>query len=78
MVSVYGGRPICRQDDCFQNKCGVLCELLTSPPSQPCPFYKTVAEAEIGRAEAHRHLVEIGRQDLIEQYEHNKDRRRQW
>ena len=71
-------KPKCTMADCFQNKCGVFCELLTENPSYPCPFYKTNAEVEIGRMEAHRKLVDAGRFDLIDQYEYNPQRRGQW
>ena len=71
-------KPKCNRMDCFQYKCGARCELLTDYPSQPCPFYKTDAEVEIGRIEAHKKLVEEGRQDLIQYYEYNPYRRGQW
>ena len=66
--------PKCSQSDCFGNKCGVRCNVLTSNPSNPCPFYKTNVEVEIGRQEAHQHLKDIDRYDLIEKYEFNPGR----
>ena len=72
-------RPRCEQIDCFQNKCGARCELLDDQPStQPCPFFKTKAEAEEGRLKAHKRLVELGMTDLITKYEYNPLRRGQW
>ena len=52
-------KPKCNRIDCFQNECGARCELLNDYPSQPCPFFKTEAEVEIGRIEAHQHLKKI-------------------
>jgi len=71
-------RPRCTKMDCFQNKCGRACELLNAPPSQPCPFYKTVEEVDRGRQEAHKKLADAGRFDLIQMYEYNPQRRGQW
>ena len=71
-------KPICNCSDCFQNKSGVTCELLTANPSQPCPFYKTHMEAETDKMEAHNRLVKLGRRDLIEKYEFNTARRGLW
>ena len=69
-------KPKCNRMDCFQNKCGVRCELLTDHPSvQPCPFYKTEEQVEIGRQEAHAKLVKKGRRDLIQLYEYNPFRK---
>lgn len=71
-------RPRCNKMDCFMNKCGTRCELLTDYPSQPCPFFKTDAEVEKGRQEAHQKLVKEGKYDLIQMYEYNPYRRGQW
>lgn len=52
---------------------GSHCKLLNSQiNAADCPFYKTDEELEAGRKEAHQHLVDIGRYDLIEKYEFNK------
>lgn len=71
-------KPRCNRADCFQNKLGVVCDLLMEHAGNPCPFYKTIPEAEVGKIEAHRRLVDLGRFDLIEKYEHNKYRKGQW
>lgn len=71
-------KPLCTRMDCFQNKCGVYCDLLTERPTEPCAFYKTDAQVENGRIEAHNRLLEMGRQDLIKKYEYNPQRRGQW
>ena len=71
-------KPRCSQIYCFANKCGASCEILTSSPSIPCPFYKTDAEYENGQIEAHNLLLKKGRHDLIEKYEFNEARKRQW
>ena len=69
----------CNKSNCFQNKCGVRCELLTEPTSQqPCPFFKTEEEVEAGRVWAHRKLAREGKWDLIKKYEYNPYRRGQW
>ena len=69
-------RPKCNRVDCFQNKCGARCELLTDYPSiQPCPFFKTEAEVEKGRMEAHKKLADEGKFDLIQKYEYNAQRK---
>lgn len=61
-------------DDCFQAM-GSHCKLLTEQINKAdCPFYKTHDDVEKGRKEAHKHLVDIGRLDLIEKYEHNANR----
>ena len=65
----------CDRIDCFQNKCGARCELLSAYPSQPCPFYKTDKQADADRVKAHQRLIDIDRPDLIQKYEYNKDRR---
>lgn len=64
----------CKSEECFQNDCGKYCKLLTRPIHGNCPFFKTHADAEIGRQEAHERLKKIGRYDLIEQYEYNGGR----
>ena len=66
--------PKCSQSDCFANQCGTRCNILTENPSYPCSFYKTPAELEIQRQEAHQHLKDIDRYDLIEKYEYNNGR----
>ena len=71
-------KPKCYKIDCFQNKVGARCELLTDSPSQPCPFYKTEEQNEKDKEKAHQRLVAEGRTDLIEEYEHNPQRRGQW
>lgn len=69
-------RPKCNRVDCFQNKCGARCELLTDYPSkQPCPFFKTMEEVEKGRMEAHKKLADEGKFDLIQKYEYNAQRK---
>lgn len=68
-------RPKCDKSDCFQNKCGVLCDLLREPiEGHECPFYKTQDQVDMGRLEAHEHLKAIERYDLIEMYELNRGR----
>lgn len=71
-------KPKCSEISCFQNKCASYCDLLTENPGWPCPFYKTEEEAERGRLEAHKKLVDMGRFDLINQFEYNPQRRGQW
>lgn len=71
-------KPICYKEDCFQNKCGRTCDLLTGYPSLPCPFYKTQEEVDIGRQKAHKKLADAGRFDLIQKFEYNPQRRGQW
>lgn len=68
-------KPKCTHIDCFQNKCGARCELLNDYPTDPCPFFKTDKQVEEGRQWAHKRLVDNDRFDLIEQYEHNPQRR---
>lgn len=69
----------CNKSDCFQNYCGTSCRLLNAPiTDHACPFYKTEAEVDNGRIEAHNKLLEKGRKDLIEQYEYNPYRRGSW
>lgn len=63
--------------DCFQalGVGNVRCKILIAPiAGGECPFYKTEAEVEEGRLVAHEHLKEIGRTDLIQQYEYNPAR----
>jgi len=72
-------KPKCDKIDCFQNKCGARCELLTEPiVGHECPFYKTDKEADFGRIMAHQRLAEMNRFDLIQKYEYNPQRRGQW
>ena len=72
-------KPICNKVDCFRNKCGMYCDLLDDYPSkEPCPFYKTDAEAENGYIAAHNRLLDMGRLDLIRKYEYNSARKGQW
>ena len=55
--------------DCFANKEGYCIALKTGQvPSTNCPFYKTKQEALEARLESYKHLVEIGREDLIKKY----------
>ena len=55
--------------DCFANKGGCCVALKTGQvPSTNCPFYKTKQEASEARLESYKHLVEIGREDLIKKY----------
>ena len=69
----------CDRNNCFSNFCGTRCKLLSSPIREhECPFYKTVEEAEKGREWAHNELVRKGRQDLIETYEYNVQRKGAW
>ncbi len=68
-------KPKCYKIDCFQNKCGARCELLTAQPSQPCPFYKTDKQNDLDRLKAHQRLMDENRLDLIEQYEYNPQRK---
>ena len=66
----------CYRMDCFGNKCGMRCEILSEKPDAlHCPFYKTDKEVDEGRAAAHKRLKEIGREDLIKKYEYNSQRR---
>lgn len=71
-------RPRCNKSDCFQNWCGNCCELLTSYPSQPCPFYQTQEKVDAGRLRAHQRLIAINRRDLVDKYEYNKFRKGNW
>ena len=65
-------KPRCNEMNCFANKCGVRCELLTAPPSvYPCPFFKTDTQLEIDRQKAHKKLADEGKYDLIKKYEYN-------
>lgn len=74
-------RPICNKMDCFRNICGVYCDLLTDRPSvNPCPFYKTDAQADSDYLEAHNKLLAMGEKGeaLIQKFEYNRYRRGQW
>lgn len=61
--------------DCFANKDGYCIALkLENFSDVACPFYKTKQAAEEARLKSFGHLVEIGREDLIEKYGgRNKD-----
>lgn len=66
----------CKRYDCFQNLCGNSCKILNNGyKDDKCPFYKTDEQAEKDRQAAHQRLVDLGRYDLIEQYEYNSLRR---
>lgn len=78
MATKIKEKPICYKDDCFQNKCGAACELLTEYPSHPCPFYKTYEQVETDRMKAHKKLIDEGRFDLVRKYEYNPYRGGQW
>lgn len=65
----------CEKIDCFANICRSACSCLSEKPSDPCPFFKTEDEVMEGRAAAHKHLVEAGREDLIRKYEYNPERK---
>ena len=69
----------CDRNKCFQNICGVGCELLNEPiTDRECPFFKTDDEVDEGRRKAHKRLIDIGRKDLIDEYEYNAYRRGMW
>jgi hypothetical protein len=66
----------CLKPDCFANKCGTMCSILTeSIKRKACPFYKTQEQYEADKKTAHDRLEEMGRYDLIDQYELNPKRR---
>ena len=65
----------CDKIDCFANICHSACSCLSEKPSDPCPFFKTDDEVMEGRAAAHKHLLEAGREDLIRKYEYNPERK---
>ena len=68
----------CEREDCFGNVCGVFCEILAKYPSdgiKKCPFYKTLEQYKKNQKKAHDHLEKIGRGDLIDKYEYNKERK---
>ena len=65
----------CENINCFANICHSACDCLVEAPSDPCPFFKTEEEVMEGRAKAHKHLVESGREDLIRKYEYNPERK---
>lgn len=71
-------RTICSVSGCFMNENGTYCNLLAEALDHPCPFYKTKNEVDEGRQEAHRHLVDIERFDLIRKYEYNTSKERAW
>lgn len=69
----------CYRSNCFQNYCGLKCQLLTEAiTDRDCPFFKTHLEMETERKKAHVKLVEKGRDDLIAQYEYNPFRVGYW
>lgn len=69
----------CYRENCFGNKCGVRCEILTEHSTErECPFFKTQEQVETERKQAHQHLIDIGRRDLIKKYEYNESRKGQW
>ena len=62
----------CERDDCFANKCGRACSVLTEGyPEDTCPFFKTREQYKEDRKAAHTILEEKGRYDLINEYENN-------
>ena len=65
----------CEKINCFANICHSACSCLSEKPSDPCPFFKTEDEVMEGRAAAHKHLLEAGREDLIRKYEYNPERK---
>ena len=65
----------CDKINCFANICHSACSCLSEKPSDPCPFFKTEDEVMEGRAAAHKHLLEAGREDLIRKYEYNPERK---
>ena len=65
----------CDNINCFANKCGARCDILVEKPSQPCSFFKTDEQVDKERMEAHKHLLDINRPDLIRKYEYNKERK---
>lgn len=67
-------KPRCNRFECFANKCGVYCEILTERPDE-CSFYKTLDQVEQERFETHKRLKNIGREDLIKKYEYNSYRK---
>ena len=66
----------CNRMDCFGNKCGARCEILTEcRDTDNCTFFKTDVQVNEERAAAHKHLKDIGREDLIRKYEYNAQRK---
>ena len=63
----------CSRTTCNNHMNG-LCLLLedTDFNGRPCPFHKTKAEFEEGRAAAHQRLVAMGRSDLLAKYHGGK------
>ena len=72
-------KPKCKNASCYQNKCGVICELLREQiDTAQCPFFQTDKQISEGRQAAHDRLVQMGRWDLIEKYEYNPGRKGMW
>lgn len=68
--------PKCNRIDCFGNKCGCRCDILTEQhDTENCKFFKTDVELDQGRANAHKRLKLLHREDLIKKYEYNPLRR---
>lgn len=66
---------ICYRKDCFQNVCGVSCQLLTGQiTGHPCPFYKTDQQVLEERRKALERLEEKDMHGLIESYIFNPER----
>ena len=62
----------CNRHDCFGCRgasCKVLKEAITD---RPCPFHKTDMQLEKERRESEEYLRATGRENLIEEYIHNK------
>ena len=69
----------CNRQNCFGNVCGVRCTILTEHSTeQQCPFFKTRDQVDKDREDAHKHLLDIGRGDLIHKYEYNESRKGMW
>lgn len=69
---------ICTETECFANKCGVFCDILTEYVKHPCPFYKTREQNEEDQIAAHNRLLKLGRKDLINKFEYNAQRGDEW
>ena len=62
----------CDRVDCFANRCGVRCDVLTDcKDTDKCSFFKTAVEVDQERANAHKRLEMMHREDLIKKYEYN-------
>lgn len=64
-----------KKTDCFGNNGSNRCMVVCKKVEGKCPFYQTKEQVEAGRQKAHRRLVDLGRDDLIEKFEHNSLRR---